>query len=75
MLTFRCTPATSTFASRFASSTMSMIWPGIARHTTELLPGGRNVRTGWPYSTFVPSLEGLTGFRRPSTVMPVTPNK
>ncbi len=32
MLTLRLTPATSTLASRFDSSTTSRIWPGIARH-------------------------------------------
>ena len=33
MLTLRLTPATSTRASRFGSSTTSRIWPGMARHT------------------------------------------
>src|SRR4051812_326451 len=38
MLTLRRTPATSTRASRFGSSTRSTIWPGMARHTATLLP-------------------------------------
>ena len=33
MLTLRLTPATSTRASRFVSSMISRIWPGIAKHT------------------------------------------
>ena len=44
MLTFRRTPATSTLASRLASSTTSMIWPGIARHTWDLSQVSSKVR-------------------------------
>ncbi len=43
MFTVRRTPATSTLASLRGSSTISMIWPGMARHTLDPLSSAPSV--------------------------------